>query len=66
MHDRNGYLNHRPDACHLYVRNHRRTGTYSDTSRYTTGLRRTGPHSRVNAASGPFVLVVAGVGFEPT
>jgi hypothetical protein len=20
MHDRNGYLNHRPDACHLYVR----------------------------------------------
>jgi hypothetical protein len=25
-----------------------------------------GPHSRVSAAGGPFSLVVAGVGFEPT
>jgi hypothetical protein len=30
------------------------------------GTEENGPHSREFAASGPFLQVVAGVGFEPT
>jgi hypothetical protein len=48
------------------VRGPRSMAVYSATRRHTQGRRQNGPPARIRAANGPFLLVVAGVGFEPT
>jgi hypothetical protein len=53
----------RPSAMRPWMPQHSALQCYKVTH---AGTKQNGPHSRTDAASGPFPQVVAGVGFEPT